>query len=63
MTQRELAAIFYFNPWKQERADLSWFVALCNDTTPPFTPAGVGGHWSKPTPDVNPIIVAPNPMP
>jgi RHS repeat-associated protein len=63
MTQRQLAEVFYFNPWKQERADLSWFVALCNDTVPPFMPAGVSGQWTKPTGDVNPIIAAPNPMP
>jgi fibro-slime domain-containing protein/RHS repeat-associated protein len=67
MTQRELAALIYFSPRRQARADVSWFVALCNDTNPPFVPLSAPGQWVRRSPggivDVNAVIALKNPMP
>jgi hypothetical protein len=63
MTQRDLTKVFYFSPRRRARADVSWFVALCNDTSPPFEDLMVGHQWWKPDEPVNPIVAGKNPMP
>jgi RHS repeat-associated protein len=62
ITQRDLAKIFYFNPWKQDKADLSWVVVLCNDLPPFFVPIAPG-QWVKADGFVHAILVTPNAMP
>lgn len=45
---RALAVTIYFNPKRQARADVSWFVALCNDDQPLFEPLSVNPReWVK----------------
>ena len=62
-TQAQLVRTFYFNPWKQDKADVSWFVAICNDLPPLFEPVR-GREWVKPgTGRIHPIVADKNPMP
>lgn len=68
--QISLAKAIYFNPNRQTVADVSWFVALCNDTRPPFVQLQFDPiQWVKKAPIRNgatpvfAILAFKNPMP
>jgi hypothetical protein len=72
-TKPELAKLFYFAKSRQESAvaegGLDAFVALCNDTVPPFVPTELPGQWVMEQPrgvtrvQVHAIGYGRNPMP
>src|SRR5205823_3505719 len=63
LTRRQLAEALYYDPPTQQRKDLSYFVALCNDTPRKFEPLG-GHQWVlSGGGDVHVIYVGKNPSP